>query len=87
MAKAAGIDLGTTQLVVAATMEGGPPEVIANAGGRAGDPVGCGVHRTRPSVVTLTLICAHADADLETLRTQSLDPVPTTLDDLEKRLV
>jgi molecular chaperone DnaK len=44
MAKAAGIDLGTTQLVVAATMEGGPPEVIANAEGA----------RVTPSVVGFT---------------------------------
>ncbi|HEY2160651.1 MAG TPA: molecular chaperone DnaK [Solirubrobacteraceae bacterium] len=35
MAKAVGIDLGTTNSVVAATMEGGQPEVIPNAeGGR-----------------------------------------------------
>jgi hypothetical protein len=37
--------------------------------------------------VTLTLICAHADADLETLRAHGLDAMRTTLDDLEKRLV
>jgi molecular chaperone DnaK (HSP70) len=86
MAKAAGIDL-TTNSVGAATMEGGQPEVIANAEGRAGDPLGCGVHRTRPSVVTFTLICAQADGDLEALRAHGLDAVRTTLDDLEKRLV
>ena len=33
MAKAVGIDLGTTNSVVAATMEGGQAEVIPNAEG------------------------------------------------------
>jgi molecular chaperone DnaK len=44
MAKAVGIDLGTTNSVVAATMEGGQAEVIPNAEGA----------RTTPSVVALT---------------------------------
>jgi molecular chaperone DnaK len=44
MAKAVGIDLGTTNSVVAATMEGGQPEVIPNAEGA----------RTTPSVVAFT---------------------------------
>ena len=44
MAKAVGIDLGTTNSVVAATMEGGQPEVIANAEGA----------RVTPSVVAFT---------------------------------
>src|SRR3982074_3687216 len=44
MAKAVGIDLGTTNSVVAATMEGGQAEVISNAEGS----------RTTPSVVALT---------------------------------
>ncbi len=44
MAKAVGIDLGTTNSVVAATMEGGEPEVIANAEGA----------RVTPSVVAFT---------------------------------
>src|SRR3954454_16871914 len=44
MAKAVGIDLGTTNSVVAATMEGGQPEVIPNAEGQ----------RTTPSVVAFT---------------------------------
>jgi len=44
MAKAVGIDLGTTNSVVAATMEGGQPEVIANAEGA----------RLTPSVVAFT---------------------------------
>src|SRR3954464_12782365 len=40
MAKAVGIDLGTTNSVVAATMEGGHAEVIPNAeGGRVTPPV------------------------------------------------
>src|SRR3954470_5516219 len=40
MAKAVGIDLGTTNSVVAATMEGGQAEVIPNAeGGRTTPPV------------------------------------------------
>ncbi len=44
MAKAVGIDLGTTNSVVAATMEGGHAEVIPNAEGQ----------RTTPSVVAFT---------------------------------
>jgi molecular chaperone DnaK len=44
MAKAVGIDLGTTNSVVAATMEGGQAEVIPNAEGG----------RVTPSVVALT---------------------------------
>jgi molecular chaperone DnaK len=44
MAKAVGIDLGTTNSVVAATMEGGVAEVIPNAEGA----------RTTPSVVAFT---------------------------------
>src|SRR5918998_4104648 len=44
MAKAVGIDLGTTNSVVAATMEGGQAEVIPNAEGT----------RTTPSVVAFT---------------------------------
>jgi molecular chaperone DnaK len=44
MAKAVGIDLGTTNSVVAATMEGGIAEVIPNAEGS----------RTTPSVVAFT---------------------------------
>src|ERR1700726_4609895 len=44
MPKAVGIDLGTTNSVVAATMEGGQAEVIPNAEGR----------RTTPSVVAFT---------------------------------
>src|SRR4051812_23266045 len=44
MAKAVGIDLGTTNSVVAATMEGGQAEVIVNAEGA----------RTTPSVVAFT---------------------------------
>ena len=44
MAKAVGIDLGTTNSVVAATMEGGQAEVIPNAEGA----------RTTPSVVAFT---------------------------------
>jgi molecular chaperone DnaK len=44
MAKAVGIDLGTTNSVVAATMEGGQAEVIPNAEGQ----------RTTPSVVAFT---------------------------------
>ena len=44
MAKAVGIDLGTTNSVVAATMEGGQAEVILNAEGA----------RTTPSVVAFT---------------------------------
>jgi molecular chaperone DnaK len=44
MAKAVGIDLGTTNSVVAATMERGQPEVIPNAEGQ----------RTTPSVVAFT---------------------------------
>ncbi|MEA2403501.1 MAG: molecular chaperone DnaK [Thermoleophilaceae bacterium] len=44
MAKAVGIDLGTTNSVVAATMEGGQPEVIPNSEGA----------RTTPSVVAFT---------------------------------
>jgi molecular chaperone DnaK len=45
MAKAVGIDLGTTNSVVAATMEGGQAEVIPQRRGRAHDAVGRGVHR------------------------------------------
>jgi molecular chaperone DnaK len=44
MAKAVGIDLGTTNSVVAATMEGGQAEVLPNAEGS----------RTTPSVVAFT---------------------------------
>src|SRR6187455_1571199 len=44
MAKAVGIDLGTTNSVVAATMEGGQAEVIPNSEGQ----------RTTPSVVAFT---------------------------------
>ena len=44
MAKAVGIDLGTTNSVVAATMEGGRAEVIPNAEGA----------RVTPSVVAFT---------------------------------
>src|SRR3954454_3249544 len=44
MAKAVGIDLGTTNSVVAATMEGGHAEVVPNAEGA----------RTTPSVVAFT---------------------------------
>jgi molecular chaperone DnaK len=44
MAKAVGIDLGTTNSVVAATMEGGQAEVIPNAAGQ----------RTTPAVVAFT---------------------------------
>jgi molecular chaperone DnaK len=44
MAKAVGIDLGTTNSVVASTMEGGQAEVIPNAEGQ----------RTTPSVVAFT---------------------------------
>jgi molecular chaperone DnaK len=44
MAKAVGIDLGTTNSVVAAVMEGGEPEVLPNAEGA----------RTTPSVVAFT---------------------------------
>src|SRR4051812_31890188 len=44
MAKAVGIDLGTTNSVVAATMEGGQAEVVPNAEGA----------RTTPSVVAFT---------------------------------
>ena len=44
MAKAVGMDLGTTNSVVAATMEGGQAEVIPNAEGA----------RTTPSVVAFT---------------------------------
>ena len=44
MAKAVGIDLGTTNSVVAATMEGGHAEVIPNAEGA----------RVTPSVVAFT---------------------------------
>src|SRR3954466_4336632 len=44
MAKAVGIDLGTTNSVVAATMEGGRAEVIPNAEGS----------RVTPSVVAFT---------------------------------
>src|SRR3954465_10344425 len=44
MAKAVGIDLGTTNSVVAATMEGGQAEVIPNSEGA----------RTTPSVVAFT---------------------------------
>src|SRR5882757_4335008 len=44
MAKAVGIDLGTTNSVVAATMEGGRAEVIPNTEGQ----------RTTPSVVAFT---------------------------------
>src|ERR1700755_3400580 len=44
MAKAVGIDLGTTNSVVAATLEGGHAEVIPNAEGQ----------RTTPSVVAFT---------------------------------
>ena len=49
MAKAVGIDLGTTNSVVAAVMEGGQAEVIPNAEGGRDDAVGGGVHRGRPA--------------------------------------
>ncbi len=44
MAKAVGIDLGTTNSVIAA-VEGGQPTVIPNAEGVAHDAVGRRLHR------------------------------------------
>ena len=43
MAKAVGIDLGTTNSVVA-IWEEGKSTVITNSEGIAADPVGCGLH-------------------------------------------
>jgi molecular chaperone DnaK len=52
MARAVGIDLGTTNSVVA-VYEGGQPVVIANAEGARTTPVGGGVHRHRERLVGL----------------------------------
>ena len=48
MAVAVGIDLGTTNSVIAAT-EDGKPTVIPERGGSADHPVGGGVHARRAS--------------------------------------
>ena len=50
MARAVGIDLGTTNSVVA-VLEGGEPTVIANVGGFADHPVGRGVRASNGEVL------------------------------------